>query len=151
MRTFLTILVLSFWAVAQQPAPTRLPDDVSGMYTFLHDGEFVQISVQDGRLSGFISRYADEDKSAFLDHFFTDTKLEGNTLSFKTKTVHGVWFEFSGKLERGPGKTRAEEAYYVVGGQLTQHTEDANKKSSGVTRQVEFRSFPQDLDQPQKK
>ena len=153
MRTFLIILALSLCAVAQQPASAQLPEDVSGMYTFLHDGEFVQISVQEGRLTGFISRYADGEKGIFLDHFFTDAKIDGNKLSFKTKTVHGVWFEFKGALQRGPGKTRAEEAYYVVNGTLTQYTEDSNKKASAVTREVEFRSFPEDLvvDHPEKK
>jgi len=140
------LLVCAAAAAHQAPAPARLPDDVSGMYTFLLDGEFVQISVQDGRLTGFISRYADGGKSSFLDHFFTDTKIDGNRFWFKTKTVHGVWFEFKGNLERGPGKSHAEEAYYVVRGTLTQNTEDAAKKVSAQTREITFKSFPEEAE-----
>src|SRR5580700_8908358 len=34
--------------------------EYSGMYSFLKDGEFVQISVEDqGRVTGFVSRYGD--------------------------------------------------------------------------------------------
>lgn len=147
MRYVLMLLLCAAAALAQQSSPpARTPDDVSGMYTFLQDGEFVQISVEDGRLSGFISRYADGEKTNFLDHFFTDTTLQGSDLGFKTKTVHGVWFEFKGRLERGAGKTRAEEAYYVVRGTLTQYTEDANKKATAQTREVAFKSFPEEAE-----
>jgi len=147
MRYALILVLCVGAAFAQQPSPSqKTPDDLSGMYTFLQDGEFVQLSVQDGRLSGFISRYADADKSLFLDHFFTDTTLNGADLSFKTRTVHGVWFEFKGRVERGAGKTRAEEAYYVVRGALTQYTEDATKKTSAQSREVTFKSFPQEAE-----
>jgi len=38
-----------------QPRPARL----LGMYSFLRDGEFVQVSVEDhGQVIGFVSRYA---------------------------------------------------------------------------------------------
>ncbi len=146
MRTLAVVFLFLFASVgfAQQAA---VPDDLSGMYTFLHDGEFVQLSVQEGRLSGFISRYADGEKSLFLDHFFTDTTLHGRDLGFKTKTVHGVWYEFKGRVERGEGKTRAEEAYYVVRGTLTQYTTDPNHKVSAASREVAFKSFPEEAEE----
>jgi len=44
------------------PSPTKPADDYSGMYSFLQDGEFVQLSVEDGtRVSGFISRFGDSE------------------------------------------------------------------------------------------
>ena len=144
---FLGVLCLCALAMAQQATPSqKTPDDLSGMYTFLQDGEFVQLSVQDGKLSGFISRYEDGDKSLFVDQFFREATLNGWDLSFKTKTVHGVWFEFQGRVERGPGKTRAEEAYYVVRGTLVRYTEDANKKATAQSRQVGFKSFPEEVE-----
>lgn len=147
MPTVLILLLCACAAYAGQGSPPeQTPGDLSGMYTFLQDGEFVQFTVQEGRLSGFISRYADSDKSLFLDHFFTDTTLDGPNLSFKTRTVHGVWFEFRGRVERGAGKTRAEEAYYVVRGTLTQYTEDAAKKATAQSREVSFKSFPQEAE-----
>ncbi len=144
---FAIVLIASYsFSFAYQNSSPGTPDDVSGMYTFLQDGEFVQFSVQDGRLSGFISRYADGDRSLFLDHFFTDTTLNGPDLSFKTKIVHGVSFGFKGRFERGPGKTRGEEAYYVVRGTLTQYTEDAAKKVNAISREVAFKSFPEEAE-----
>src|SRR5260370_11599550 len=50
---------------AQSPATSGA--DYSGMYSFLRDGEFVQITVEDqGRVTGFVSRYGDSEKIAAL-------------------------------------------------------------------------------------
>jgi hypothetical protein len=125
----------------------------SGMYTFLKEGEFLQVSVESGdRVSGFISRYEDEgsDQGTFLDQFFKSAKLNGNKLSFTTKTVHGVWFDFNGTVQRGEGKTPGDEAYYVLKGTLTESSSDAEKKVTSRNLEVEFKMFPQDISKPQK-
>src|SRR5258708_35156812 len=105
--------------------------EYSGMYSFLKEGEFVQITVEDqGRVTGFLSRYGEgqSDKGAFLDQFFKLGKLEGNKLTFTTDTVHGVRFEFKGMIERGEGKNPGDEGYYVLKGALTQNSTDVDKK-----------------------
>ncbi len=119
----------------------------SGMYSFLKEGEFVQVTVEDGvQLTGFVSRYGDgeSDKGAFLDQFFKTGKLEGNKLSFTTETVHGVWFDFIGTVERGEGKNPGDEAYYVLKGTLTESSTDVNKKVSSHSHNVLFKMFPQE-------
>ena len=129
------------------PAATRVADSYSGMYSFLQDGEFVQVSVEDGgRVNGFVSRYGDQesDRGAFLDQFFKEGKLDGKNLSFTTETVHAVWYEFKGTVERGEGKNPGDEAYYVLKGALTQYTTDVNKKTTSKAREVVFKAFPQD-------
>jgi len=118
------------------------------MYSFLRDGEFVQVTVEDhGRVTGFVSRYGDSegDRGVFLDHFFKSGKLEGNRLTFTTQTVHGVSFEFRGTVERGEGKDLGDEAYYVLRGTLVENSSDEAQKTSPRSRQVELKSFPQDL------
>ena len=122
-------------------------EDYSGMYSFLQDGEFVQVTVEDqGRVTGFVSRYGDleSDRGAFLDQFFKQGKLDGKKLSFTTETVHGVWYEFKGTVERGSGKNQGDEAYYLLKGTLIQYNRDAGKKTSSKLREVAFKSFPQD-------
>jgi hypothetical protein len=126
----------------------RLPgSEYSGMYTFLKEGEFVQVSVEDaGHVNGFVSRFGDldSDKGAFLDQFFKTGKLNGNALSFTTEIVHGVGYEFKGTIERGEGKKPGDEAYYVLKGTLTQTVTDANKKTSSRSQEVTFKAFPSD-------
>lgn len=147
------ILLLCTLLIAQNRAPSapasKPAEDYSGMYSFLQDGEFIQLTIEDAsRVTGFISRYGDleSDHGQFLDHFFKPGTIEGNKLSFTTQTVHGVWYEFKGAFERGPGKSPGDEAYYLLRGTLTQYTTDASKKTSSKSREVAFKSFPQDLD-----
>ena len=149
---FMTLLLsgslLAGQRASQNAAPARPAEDYSGMYTFLQDGEFVQVTVEDeGRVTGFVSRYGDleSDRGAFLDQFFKQGKLDGKKLSFTTETVHGVWYEFKGTVERGEGKNVGDEAYYVLKGTLVQYSTDANKKTLAKSREVSFKSFPQDF------
>jgi hypothetical protein len=144
-----TIISLCGIATTQTAQPS-LPgsDKYSGMYSFLRDGEFVQVTVEDqGKVTGFISRFGDldSDKGAFLDQFFKEGKLDGTKLTFSTQTVHGVWFAFKGIIDRGEGKNRGDEAYYVLKGTLTENAIDNNKNSSSRSREVAFKSFPLDM------
>jgi hypothetical protein len=130
------------------PKDTMARANYSGMYSFLKEGEFVQLTVEDGaQLTGFVSRYGDgeSDKGAFLDQFIKTGKLEGNKVNFTTETVHGVWFDFKGTVERGEGKNLGDEGYYVLKGTLTQSSTDVNKKVSSHPRDVVFKMFPQDM------
>ncbi len=127
----------------------QVPDGqrYSGMYSFLKDGEFVQVTVEDaGHVSGFVSRFGEgeSDKGAFLDQFFKTGKIDGNKLSFTTDVVHGVAFDFKGTVERGEGKNPGDENYFVLKGTLTENDSDENKKVTSHARQVVFKMFPQD-------
>ena len=122
--------------------------DYSGMYSFLRDGEFVQVNVeQQGRVTGFVSRYGDteSDRGVFLDHFFKQGKLEGNQLTFTTETVHAISYEFRGTVERGEGRNPGDESYYVLKGTLIENKMDDAKQVSSRSMEVALKSFPQDL------
>ena len=130
------------------PPPADNDDHAySGMYSFLKEGEFMQVTVEDeGRVTGFISRYGDgeSDKGAFLDQFFKTGKLDGNKLTFTTDIVHGTTFDFDGTVERGDGKSRGEEGYFVIKGNLTQKSTDVNKKVTAQIQSVVFKMFPEE-------
>src|SRR6266436_5464477 len=147
------MIVAAIAASAQSKSTTAIAGaNYDGMYAFVREGEFVQITVEgEGRVTGFVSRYGDSesDRGVFLDHFFKSGKLNGNQLAFATDTVHGVSFEFHGAVERGEGKNRADEAYYVLKGTLIENTNDEAKKTSSHSREVALKSFPQDMAPPQ--
>jgi hypothetical protein len=135
-------------AIQSDPSPTQgSAPEWSGMYSFLKEGEFVQLTVEDqGEVTGFISRYSDGngDKGVFVDQFFKTAKLDGNKLSFTTEAAHGEWFDFKGTVERGAGKNPGDEAYYVLRGALTRNSTDANKKVTGQSQEVALKMFPQE-------
>ncbi len=152
---FLAVILMlgSLLAASQAPStqePAKAPkNDISGMYSFLKDGEFVQINQEDGgTITGFVSRFGDDptDKKTFLDQFFSKGSLEGDKLSFTTKTTHGTWFEFTGVVTRGPGKTSADEGYRILKGKLTRHRTDEKGKETAESREIEMKSFPADMD-----
>ena len=144
-------LTLSLLSVAPRAGAQTAAsaNDPSGMYTFLKEGEFVQLNLEDGKLSGFVSRFGDtdSDKGEFIDQFFDRASLEGSHLSFKTKTVHALWYDFDGTLSVEPGKKVGDEGYRVIRGKLTLHASDAKGSDQASEKTVELKSFP-DLRHP---
>jgi hypothetical protein len=146
-----SISLLAVQDAKSNAAPSKA--DYSGMYSFLQEGEFVQITIEDdGRVTGYVSRYgeAESDRGGFVEQFFKQAKLEGKTLTFSTETAHDVSYAFKGVVERGEGKNPGDEAYYVLKGTLTENRTGADKKTISKSSEVAFKSFPQDLDSPGK-
>ena len=141
------LVISAVGVVAQQTAQANPADEISGTYSFLQEGEVLQLTVEDGKLSGYISRYgdSDSDRGQFIEQFFDKTLLEGDRLSFNTKVVHGVGYEFSGVIAIDTGKKVGGEGYRVLRGKLVENSEDANGKTKTRQRQVEFRSFPAEV------
>ena len=138
---------LVFAQNAEKPAAsTGTQADVSGMYEFLKEGEFVEVDIDADRVTGFISRFgeSDSDKGAVLDHMFTKGSYDGRNLTFSTRELHGVSYEFKGQIVRGGTKQPGSEGYYLLKGTLVETTLDANKKPSARQREVELKSMPSD-------
>ena len=151
MRVALILLLLSSFALAQKPAPQpATPADPSGMYSFLKEGEFVEVDIDGRNVTGFISRYGDSesDRGAFLDYMFKSGTHEGANLSFTTRQVHDLSFAFQGKLSRDESKAPGAEGYYVLRGVLTETTQHGDQKPTARQRDVEFKSFPADAQSP---
>jgi hypothetical protein len=126
-------------------------EDISGMYSFLKEGEFIQLNVEKTAFSGYISRLgdSDSDRGVFLDQFFENASIQGHDVSFTTKPVHGVWFEFKGRYQRGAAKTKVEDGYYVLRGTLKEYSKEAGKNTVSRSREVEFKLLgqPDDSDE----
>ena len=146
---------------SQQDSPAIVPhaaEDISGMYSFLKDGEFLQINLEKAAVTGYISRMgdSDSDNGVFLDQFFAKADVQGHEVSFTTRPLHGIWYEFKGKFDRGPGKTKADDGYYVLRGTLKEFNTAGNKIVATRSREVEFKLLaqPDDSDEqapPKKK
>jgi hypothetical protein len=138
-------------AALAQPEPAAGPqfgDEITGTYSFVREGEFVQIEVNDGKVTGVVSRFqdADPEKAGFVDQFFDQAKLEGASLSFRTKAAGGVWFEFSGVVERGSAKTPVDEGYWNIRGTLMERHTSSDGKVTEKKSELTLRSFPQDAE-----
>ncbi len=141
-NTLVTILAaLVMAAPGARPINTRPAEDISGTYTFLHEGENLQINIDADSVSGYVTRKGDleSDRGMMLSHFFVRGAVEGHDVSFVTKTVHGVRFEFKGRFERGQGKSKAADGYYLLRGELKEFMSDADGHATARTSQVEFK------------
>ena len=144
---FVFVLSLSLAAAYAQSGRTS-PNEISGMYSFLHDGESLQLTLDHGRLGGCVTSFGflDSDKDTLLDRFFEKASLQGNHLYFLSRRIHGCWVEFSGHVDHGEGRQRGQEGYYVLVGTLTQYTSDADVKVTARQREVTLKSaFNPDL------
>lgn len=140
----------------EDPASAIAPhaaEDISGMYSFLKDGEFIQITLEKTVVTGYISRQgeSDTDHGVFLDQFFDRADVQGHAVSFITKPLHSMWYEFKGKFDRGPAKAKTDDGYYVLRGTLKEFTTNADKSVSQRSREVEFKLLaqPDDSDEPE--
>ncbi|HSE48632.1 MAG TPA: hypothetical protein VLA96_05440 [Terriglobales bacterium] len=144
LRTALVLLLLAVMSGAQaNPAPKSAAPDYSGRYSFLQEGEDLQLDINDGRVDGYISRLGDTDtdRDTILNHYLAKASLTGDKLTFTSKPVHAVWYEFSGTIGRGPAKSRAEDGYYQIVGTLIEHRQKNGKEESARQREVTFKLF----------
>ena len=147
-----TLLTLYAAGVLAQQSGQRYDPakDPTGMYSFLKEGEYVQLTYDEGQLSGYISRFGDSnsDRGQFIDQFFSKASLTGDRVTFATKTIHGVWYEFEGTLSTQAGRQPSQEGYRLMKGMLKEHVADANGRDNVRERSVEFKSFPEGVSQP---
>ena len=125
----------------QSSGRTALPSEASGEYT-MGGGGTIDIELQPDRLSGFLTRMGDResDEGTPLTFFFATSRLSSQQLAFTTRQVHGVWFSFQGTIARGSARTRDQQGYYLLQGQLVMHdaanqTEQARMISLPLARQ----------------
>jgi hypothetical protein len=120
--------------VKQGESNSLIPEEASGEYMLGHPGESIEITLQYGDLSGYISRQGDSesDSGTPLTFFFEKTTLHGQELGFTTRQIHGVWYSFQGRIVRGPGRLRSDDGYYLLTGELIQH-DTAQKSESRRT------------------
>jgi hypothetical protein len=112
-----------------------IPEEASGEYMLGHPGELVEITIQFGELSGYISRQGDgeSDSGTPLTFFFDKSSLQGQEIAFATRQIHGIWYSFRGTIVRGSGRTREEEGYYLLTGDLIEHNTAQKTESRTVS------------------
>src|SRR4051812_3851040 len=149
------LLLLTTAGVTQTPLPLG---DFSGLYSFLRDGESVQITLdelpsatkKEVPVSGYISRLgsSDSDKNQILDIWIKPGTTDGDNIRFTTKQVHGLFYDFVGHVRRGEAKSKEKEGYLVIEGRLTEHSIDRRGKPLTQEREITMKSFPSLDDEP---
>src|SRR3954462_13937569 len=114
-------------------------DGVSNSYTFIGEDEDLQLSAVPGNiLLGYVNTHGvgETDRHLLLAMFFQKGTIQGDQIYFITKPVHGLRYEFKGKIARGAAKSPAEEGYFQITGKLTQHVANEEGKVTSSDREV---------------
>ena len=148
---FAAVLLLAATVLAQAPAP-KVTEDFSGLYSFVREGDTAQITLDElpskdkpeVPLRGYISRMGemDSDKDQVLDIWIKAGSTDGERITFSTKTVHGISYEFDGHVHRGDAKEKGKEGYFVIDGTLTEHRLEKDGRPTSRERQITMKSFP---------
>jgi hypothetical protein len=121
---------------------STLPPDASGEYLLDESGSVVEITVDSGKVSGYVTKMGDEqsDKDTPLTFFFDQCIVDGHQLRFTTHKVHGIWYSFEGSIVHGDPKTgKDENGYYRLEGTWTTHNDTRTAQSS---EKVSLKSTP---------
>jgi hypothetical protein len=123
-----------------RPGFSGLPDEASGSYALsTTPGEAIEIILngqgRDCRLQGYLTRLGDgeSDRGAALTYFFEQTSVSPEQLQFTTRLVHGVWWTFSGRIDRGSVPQPSQKGYYFLNGTLVEHFDSGESQARRVS------------------
>jgi hypothetical protein len=151
LKSFTAVLLLALLALPGSVIAQVGEEGVSNTYTFLGEDEDLQLSAVPGNiLLGYVNTHGvgETDRHLLLAMFFQKGTIDGDQVYFITKPVHGLRYEFKGKISRGSAKSPAEEGYFQIMGTLTRHVSDEEGKVSSNSREVTFKSMPYDAPEP---
>jgi hypothetical protein len=103
---------------------SSLPEEASGEYVLDRAGSVIQITIEQNRLTGYVTKMA---HGTALTLFFDRTTLAGNHLSFTTKTVHGLRYSFIGTIVRVDASSAAQSGFYRLAGGWTTYRNDGRE------------------------
>lgn len=109
-----SVMLLPRLGVARE---AMLPD-ITGSYQFLSADDSLGLLEEEERLRGYIDVVQSEDESDSVLSYNLEGTRKVNQVEFKTKTIHRKYYRFSGKVERGEGKTENDPDYLRLAGTL---------------------------------
>jgi hypothetical protein len=94
-------------------------DDITGKYHFLSADDTLGILEEEGNLKGYIEMVQGKEESdVVLTYDITLGSRKKDHVEFKTNTIHGRYYRFSGKVERGSGRGSDDPDYLRLVGDL---------------------------------
>ncbi len=140
---FVALAVGTLSAGQRRETPsTAATQDISGHYRLSNPKNYLSL-VQDGkRLHGSLTlAQPGEESIEQMEFGLVEGSREDGEVKFRTAVVHGRFYSFAGKLERGAGKSRRQDDFLRIVGVLVEHREGHPERA----REVVFRWVPSDL------
>jgi hypothetical protein len=117
--------------------------DITGKYHFLSVDDTLGLLEEEGVLKGYIDVYQTEEESdAILSYNIVRGTREKDRVEFKTNKIHGKYYRFRGKVQRGSGHEENDPDYLRLVGDVEIVTVKSDIGDEAVQRMhVVLKSF----------
>ena len=135
------LAVCSAGSLKAQSAASQV-SDITGDYDFLQPYNTLAILQEDQMLKGYIDVLQGQSESdAILSYPITIGERKGDHVEFRTRTIHAMYYRFSGTAQRGEGKKKGDPDYMELVGELqTIHHNSVTHQDTVDRKQVVFKS-----------
>jgi hypothetical protein len=124
--------------------------DITGDYDFLQPYNTLAILQEDQMINGYIDVLQGQSESdAILSYPITIGERKGDHVEFRTRTIHEMYYRFSGTVQRGKGKKKEDADYMELLGELQTIKNNSVTNQETVDRQqVVFKSKGKTEEEP---
>ena len=127
-------------------AQAALPAAAEGEYRWGETGEVIELYAENGALRGYMTRRSERHVagSAPITFAFSKAQIKDGAVSFTTRSIHGDWYSFTGRIVRGPSARPHQDGAFLLQGTLTTHLgpespDDPASSDQPLTRQVSLK------------
>lgn len=116
--------------------------DITGDYEFLQPYNTLAILQEDQMVKGYIDVLQGQSESdAIISYPITIGERKDDHLEFRTRTIHAMYYRFSGTVQRGQGKKKGDPDYIELVGELqTIHHNSVTHEDTVDRKQVVLKS-----------
>lgn len=142
MWVAVALVALGAWVSMKAQSAASKVDDITGDYQFLEPYNTLAILQEDEMLKGYIDVLQGQSESdAIISYPITIGERKGDHVEFRTRTIHAMYYRFSGTAQRGSGKKKGDPDYLELVGELQTITKNSVTNQQTVERkQVIFKS-----------
>ena len=136
------LTALAAWSNLKAQSAASQISDITGDYEFLQPYNTLAILQEEEMVKGFIDVLQGQSESdAILSYPITIGERKGNHLEFRTRTIHAMYYRFSGTVQRGKGENKDDPDYVELVGELqTIRHNSVTHQDTVDRRQVVFKS-----------
>jgi hypothetical protein len=133
---------LGVWGNLKAQSATSQISDITGDYEFLEPYNMLAILQEDQLLKGYIDVLQGQSESdAIISYPITIGERKGDHVEFRTRTIHAMYYRFSGTVQTGKGNKMNDPDYLELVGELqTVQNNSVTNQDTVDRKQVVFKS-----------
>ena len=137
-----TCATFAAWGTLKAQSTASQVSDMTGDYQFLEPYNTLAILQEDQIVKGYIDVLQGESESdSVLSYPITIGERKGDRVEFRTRTIHELYYRFSGTVQRGKGKKKDDPDYIELVGELqTIQKNSVTNQETVDQKQVVFKS-----------